>query len=195
MKKLLITAFEPFGGETKNSSLLAVSALPDVIGEYELVKLTVPCVFGLAGETVIAKAREIKPDAILSVGQNETSNEVTPEYVGINLRNARIPDNAGNQPLREPIDPDGPAAYFAALPVFEMDEAIKAAGIPSSVSYSAGTFVCNDLLYSILHEFNGTGVRAGFIHLPLSEEQLRDGLPFMETSDAAKALIKAIEVL
>ncbi len=195
MKKLLITAFEPFGGEDKNSSLMTLMALPDAIGDFELIKLEVPCVFGLAAETVIAKAEEIKPDAILSLGQAATRSQVTPELVAINLRNARIPDNRGNSPQREAIDDQGPAAYFSTLPVFEMSEAIKDQGIPSAVSYSAGTFVCNDLFFSLRHHFRDEDMPIAFIHLPLTREQATADSPGMDLSDMILAIIKTIETI
>ena len=194
MKKLLITAFEPFGGEDKNSSLMTLLALPDAIGDFELIKLEVPCVFGLAAEAVIAKAEEIKPDAILSLGQAASGSQVTPELVAINLRNARIPDNRGNSPQREAIDDQGPAAYFSTLPVFEMSEAIKDQGIPSAVSYSAGTFVCNDLFYSLRYYYR-EDMPIGFIHLPLTREQATADSPGMDLSDMILAIIKTIETI
>ena len=197
MKKLLITAFEPFGGEDINASLLVLERLPEVIGDWEITKQSVPVVFGKAAETVITKADEIKPDAILCLGQAAGRSKVTPEYVGINFRNARIPDNAGQQPLREAIVPDGPDAYFSTLPVFDMAEAIIKKDLPGEVSYSAGTYVCNDLLYRLLHHYSLTGsdVAVGFIHIPVTPEQAVEGKPSMETREAAKAIISAIEAL
>lgn len=194
MKKLLITGFDPFGGESINPAWEAVRLLPDVIRDFELVKLEIPTVFGAAAQVVIDKAEEIHPDAIISVGQAGGRAAVTPEMVGINLRYASIPDNMGALPCDIPITEGGPAAYFSTLPVRAMAKAICDAGLPGAVSYSAGSFVCNDVLYSLLHRFDGTAVRAGFIHVPFLPEQTADkpSLPLDKTVAALCAAIEAI---
>lgn len=170
MKKLLITGFDPFGGERINPAWEAVKLLPDTIGEYTLTKLEIPTVFGVAAESIIAKAEEIHPDVIISVGQAGGRAAVTPEMLGINLRFASIPDNAGLMPRDIPIAEGGPAAYFSTLPVRAMAQAVSDCGIAGAVSYSAGTFVCNDVLYTLLRHFDGSGTRVGFIHLPFLPE-------------------------
>ena len=194
MKKLLITGFDPFGGESINPAWEAVRLLPDVIRDFELVKLEIPTVFGAAAQVVIDKAEEIHPDAIISVGQAGGRAAVTPEMVGINLRYASIPDNMGALPCDIPVAESGPAAYFSTLPVRAMAKAICDAGLPGAVSYSAGSFVCNDVLYSLLHRFDGTAVRAGFIHVPFLPEQTADkpSLPLEQTAAALRAAIEAI---
>ena len=194
MKKLLITGFDPFGGESINPAWEAVRLLPDVIRDFELVKLEIPTVFGAAAQVVIDKAEEIHPDAIISVGQAGGRAAVTPEMVGINLRYASIPDNMGALPCDIPIAEGGPAAYFSTLPVRAMAKAICDAGLPGTVSYSAGSFVCNDVLYSLLHHFDETAVRAGFIHVPFLPEQTKDkpSLPLEQTAAALRAAIEAI---
>lgn len=194
MKKLLITGFDPFGGESINPAWEAVRLLPDVIRDFELVKLEIPTVFGAAAQVVIDKAEEIHPDAIISVGQAGGRAAVTPEMVGINLRYASIPDNMGALPCDIPIAEGGPAAYFSTLPVRAMAKAICDAGLPGAVSYSAGSFVCNDVLYSLLHRFDGTAVSAGFIHVPFLPEQTADkpSLPLEQTAAALRAAIEAI---
>lgn len=148
MKKLLITGFDPFGGQTINPAWEAVRLLPDAIGEYELCKLQIPTVFGTAAQTVLAEAERLLPDVIISVGQAGGRSAVTPERIGINLRDARIPDNAGNQPADIPICPGGPDGIFATVPVGAMVRSIADAGLPAAVSNTAGTFVCNDVLYN-----------------------------------------------
>ena len=158
MKTLLITGFEPFGGETINPAWEAVKALPEQIGGWQLRKLQIPTVFGLAAARTLACAAECRPDAVLCIGQAGTRSAVTPEYVGINLRHARIADNLGNQPQDEPVVPGGPTAYFATVPVRAMTAAIEAQGIPAAVSYTAGTYVCNDLLYTLLQTVSGQKV-------------------------------------
>lgn len=188
MKKLLITGFDPFGGESINPSWEAVNALPETVGAWELTKLQVPTVFGKAGETVLAAAEKLQPDAILCVGQAGGRAAVTPELVAINLRYGRIADNAGVSPMDEPVVADGPAAYFSTLPVRAMAQAVTDAGLPGQVSYSAGAFVCNDLLYTVLHRYAGTPVRAAFVHVPFLPQQAKEGVPSMTQEDIQKAL-------
>ena len=166
MKKLLITGFDPFGGETVNPSWEAVRRLPDTVDEYVLCKLQIPTVFGLAAQKVLAQATAYAPDVILCVGQAGGRDAVTPERIAVNIRDARIPDNAGNQPHGEFVVKEGPAAYFSTVPVGKMAENIRAQQIPAAVSNSAGAFVCNDTLYSLLHHYAGTPVQVGFIHIP-----------------------------
>ena len=195
MKHLLITGFDPFGGETVNPSWEAVSRLPDTVGDYRLTKLQIPTVFGTAAETVLAIADADAPDVILCVGQAGGRNAVTPERVAINMASATIPDNAGNHLHEQPIIPGGPDGIFATVPVRAMADAILAAGLSGQVSNTAGTFVCNDTLYRLLHHYAGTGTRAGFIHVPFLPHQAKAGVPSMALSDIIAALTAAIEVL
>ena len=191
-KRLLITGFDPFGGEKINPAWEAVKRLPERIGEYVLCKLEIPTVFGLAGETVLREAARIQPDAVLCIGQAGGRGAVTPERIGVNIRDARIKDNAGNQPRGEFVASDGPAAYFATVPVLEMEDAIRAVGLPAAVSNSAGAFVCNDVLYTLLHHYAQTDVKVGFIHVPYLPEQ---GDPSLPLEDTVRALEAAIRVL
>jgi pyroglutamyl-peptidase len=138
-------------------------------------------------------AEALQPDAILYVGQAGGRAGITPEVVGINLREARIPDNGGAQPVNEPVVKNGPAAYFATLPVREMVKALSDRGIPASLSYSAGAFVCNDVLYSVLHRYSGTRTMAGFVHVPFLPEQAKEGVASMALETIAEALEIAIE--
>ena len=195
MKKLLITGFDPFGGETINPAWEAVKLLPDVIGDYALTKLEIPTVFGTAGQKVLQAAQECQPDVVLCIGQAGGRKAITPEMVGINLRHGRIADNAGNQPQDEPVAADGPAAYFATVPVRKMTAAIEAAGIEAAVSYSAGAFVCNDTLYAVLHHFAGTAVQAGFVHVPFLPQQAKEGVPSMQLEDIVRGLAAMIGAL
>ncbi|MBE6942853.1 MAG: pyroglutamyl-peptidase I [Ruminococcaceae bacterium] len=191
MKKLLITGFDPFGGETTNPSWDAVCQLPSKIGGYQLTKLRIPVVFGKAAEAVMHTASEIHPDAILCIGQAGGRSAITPELVGINLRHASIPDNDGNQPQDEPILADGKTAYFSTLPVRKIAEALNGAGISAQVSYSAGAYVCNDVLYTLLAALEGSTTKVGFIHVPYSASQQK--APAMELADIVKGLCVAIE--
>lgn len=193
MKKLLITGFDPFGGANINPAWQAVDRLPDVVGEYALCKLQIPTVFQKAPQMVMEKAAELCPDVILCIGQAGGRDAVTPERFGVNIRDARIADNMGNQPRGERIAPDGPAAYFATVPVEAMAQAAREAGYPATVSNSAGAFVCNDTLYSLLHHFAGTGVKVGFIHVPYLPEQGTPALPLEKTVAALEAMIKVCE--
>lgn len=192
MKKLLITGFDPFGGESVNPSWEAVKLLPDQIGGYEIHKLQIPTVFGLAPRTVLEKAAEIQPDVIISVGQAGTRAAVTPERIGINVRDARIADNAGISPKDESIVPGGPDGLFSTLPAKAMIAAIQAAGLPGAISNTAGTFVCNDVLYSLLHHYAGTHVRCGFIHVPWLPQQGTPSLPLEDTVKALEAAVSAL---
>ena len=192
MKNLLISGFDPFGGESVNPSWEAVKLLPDTIGEYRLHKIQIPTVFGKGAGQLLEAAEKIHPDAVISVGMAGGRSAVTPERVAINVRSARISDNEGNQPREDPVVPGGPDAYFATVPVVKMAEAIEQAGIPGAVSNSAGTFVCNDVMYTVLNHFAGTGVRAGFIHVPRLPEQ---GTPCLSMEQTLKGLTAALSVL
>lgn len=192
MKKLLITGFDAFGGKEINPSWEAVKLLPNQIREYELCKLQLPTVYEKAAVILLEKAAEILPDVIISVGQAGGRDAVTPERIAVNIRAARIADNAGMLLDGDRISPDGPAAYFSTLPVEAMRDAIRSANLPSAVSNSAGTFVCNDVMYSALHRYWGTGVRCGFIHVPYLPEQGSPSLPLEQTVQALTAAIQAL---
>ena len=195
MKHLIITGFDPFGGETVNPSWEAVSRLPDVIGDYRLTKLQIPTIFGTAADTVLAAAAKDAPDVILCVGQAGGRDAVTPERIAVNMASTRIPDNESNQPVEIPIIPGAPDGIFATVPVCAMADAITAAGLPGRISNTAGTFVCNDTLYRLLHHYAGTSVRAGFVHVPWLPEQAKDGAPSMPLADIIAALTAAIGAL
>lgn len=189
---LLITGFDPFGGATVNPSWEAVKELPELVGDWELCKLEIPTVFGLAAETVLKKAEEIGAAAILCVGQAGGRSAVTPERIGINVRTARIPDNQGNAPQEQPVIPGGPDGLFATVDAAAMAQGIREAGLPGAVSNTAGTFVCNDVLYTLLHRYRGTDVKVGFIHVPYLPEQGEPSLPLEDTVKALTAAIRNI---
>ncbi len=191
MKNLLITGFEPFGGEKINPSWEALCQIPNEVGGFSLEKLLLPVVFDDAASMVIAKAEKFFPNVILCIGQAGGRGAITPELVGINLKNASIPDNNGNTPKDEPIVLGGADAHFSTLPVRKIAEKISEAGIPSHVSYSAGAFVCNNVLYTLLSHYKNTDVRVGFIHVPYCVEQGKE--PNMSLDNITKALIIAIE--
>jgi pyroglutamyl-peptidase len=191
VKNLLITSFEPFGGETINPSQEAVLRLPDRIGGYKLTKLCIPVVFEKAAKIILETAEPLCPNVILCIGQAGGRDAITPELIGINLRHGTIPDNNGYLPQDEPITPGGAAAYFSTLPVRAMAEAMNSVGIASKVSYSAGAYVCNDVLYTLLARFQNTQTRVGFIHVPYSVEQHKE--PSMELDRIIQGLTVAIE--
>jgi len=194
-RKLLITGFEPFGRETVNPSWEAVRNLPEVIGPWHLKKLQIPVEYTNAAKIILEEAQKLQPEAILCIGQAGKRSGVTPEAVAINLRDAAAPDNAGLLQQNIPVVPGGPAAYFTTVPVRNIVEAIKAANIPASLSLSAGAYVCNDVLYTLLNRYHGSETRVGFIHVPYLPEQAKEGIPSLTLEQITQALVAAIEVL
>ena len=197
--KILVTAFDPFGGESLNPAQLAVERLPHIIGSHTITKLIVPTIFGASGDLVTAKMDELFPDAVVCIGQAGTRTAITPERVAINIMDATIPDNAGFIPQDLPVVADAPAAYFSTLPIKAMTTAIQDAGIPAKVSNTAGTFVCNQLLYRCLHHANAhhPHCRCGFIHVPYIPQQVveKPGVFAMELEDIVKGLTAAIAAI
>jgi len=197
--KLLLTGFDPFGGEPINPALEAVKAVSDKIGDVEIVKVEVPTVFGKSVATVQAAMEREKPDAVLCIGQAGGRFDLTPERVAINLDDARIKDNEGNQPLDKPIFEDGAPAYFTSLPVKAMVAEIRKAGIPASVSYTAGTFVCNHLMYGVLYTIDKKypNVKGGFMHVPFLTQQVVDkrNMPSMDQATIVKGIEAAIKAI
>ncbi len=170
---ILITAFEPFQQETVNATMEALALLPDAVAGAALTKRVLPVEFGRAIRVMAGLVEELAPDAVVCLGQATGRAEITPERVAINVSDARIPDNAGCQPTDQPIRPEGPAAYFSTLPLREMIAAMKQAGVPAALSNTAGTFVCNHLMYGLLDYLACTGrhIPAGFVHIPATPEQ------------------------
>ena len=170
MSVVLVTGFEPFGDRKTNSSWETVSSLPDEIGTNRIHKLCLPVVYGKAAEITIGEAERIGADIVLSVGEAGGRKEVTVEQTAINLRRARIPDNSGFEPENEPCATDGGDGYFATIPVAEAVESLKKGGLPVGISYHAGCFVCNDLMYLVLDRFRNTHVKSGFVHVPAESD-------------------------
>lgn len=171
--KLLLTAFDPFGGEKINPALEAVKRVQDKIGDLEIVKLEVPTVFYKQWYSCKCYWKRTSW-CVFSIGQADGRFDLTPERVAININDARIPDNEGNQPLSGPIFEDGENAYFSPLPIKAMVAAIRAADIPASVSNTAGTFVCNHLMYGVLYIIakKYPSMRGGFMHVPFITSQV-----------------------
>ncbi|MDU4839943.1 MAG: pyroglutamyl-peptidase I [Leclercia adecarboxylata] len=198
MQTVLITGFEPFGGETLNPSWEVVKQLDGmIIDNCRVVARQLPCVFGESLEVLNAAIDALQPSVVLAIGQAGGRVDVTVERVAINIDDARIPDNRGQQPVDVAIVPDGPAAWFSTLPIKAMVEALREAGIPASVSQTAGTFVCNHVMYGVLHKLaDRPEVKGGFIHIPYLPEQAaaHPGAPSMATHTLKKGLEIAIAV-
>ena len=197
MKRILITGFMPFAGATLNPAWEAVKNVTAPEG-VELIKREISVVFGQAIDEMLKAVEELRPDAVICVGLAQGRPAITPERVAINVNDARIPDNSGACPVDEPIRADGPAAYFTKLPIKAIVEAINAAGIKAQVSNTAGTYVCNNimygLLYAIAHQY--PNMIGGFIHVPASTgmaAEIPEGTPMFELADIAKGLSIAVE--
>ena len=198
--KVLVTGFEPFGADSINASWEAVRRLPKRTAGIDIVAKCVPVVFGDAARIVEELIEREQPDAVLCTGVAAGRAQVTPEYVAINHRHARIADNEGFQPYDEPVVAGAPDAYFAAAPVYAMVKACCEQGIPAAVSYSAGTYCCNDLFYSVRHfaQRRYPGMLVDFIHVPQCPEQVAktgEVKPSMEPAMTARALEVMIETL
>lgn len=197
--KVLITGFDPFGGESINPAWEAVKAMKDNIDGIEVIKLQIPTVFKKSAEKLFAGIEEHKPDAVICIGQAGGRYDMSVERVAINMDDGRIPDNEGYQPIDTPVYEDGENAYFATLPIKGIVEEIKLAKIPASVSNTAGTYVCNHIMYSLLYYIskNNLNIKGGFIHVPYITEQVVDkkNMPYMEVTTITKALECAVQAL
>lgn len=197
--KILVTGFDPFGGEKINPAIESVKRLPDKILDAEIIKLEIPTVIGKSVDKIREKIKEVEPDVVLSIGQAGGRPDITVERVGINCDDCRIKDNEGNQPIDEKVVEDGPTAYFATIPIKAMVEHIKEGKIPASVSNTAGTFICNHVLYGVCHikATEYPNMRTGFIHIPFLPEQVTDkkNMPSMALETIVKGLELAIEAI
>ena len=195
MKKLLITGFQPFDGESVNPALEVAKGLQGkTINGYEVIAREIPVVRFEALKAVQAAIEELQPNAVITIGQAGGRPDITVERVGINIDDFRIPDNKGNQPIDEPVVTGGP------LPIKKMVANVKAQGIPASVSNSAGTYVCNHLLYGLLHYLTTQGktaIPAGFIHIPYLPEQMavRSGKDAQVATMSLDTLLKGFEAM
>ena len=197
--KILVTGFDPFGGEKVNPAIESVKLLPDTIAGAQIVKLEIPTVVHKSLDKIDQVIAKEHPDVILSIGQAGGRVDITVERVGINCDDCRIPDNEGNQPVDEKVYPDGPDAYFSALPIKAMVEKIQAAGVPASISNTAGTFICNHVLYGVryLCDKKYPGKKSGFIHIPFMTSQAvgKRNTASMNLGDIVKGLTAAIEAI
>jgi pyroglutamyl-peptidase len=193
MTKVLLTGFEPFGTATSNPS----GEIVKQISGDNIVTAVLPVAYTQSAEHLLALIAEHNPDVVICLGQAEGRTQITPEKVAINLDDARLADNKGVLRNDVRIIEGGPDAYFSTLPTKEIVEAIKAKGIPATVSLSAGAFLCNHVFYVAQNKFAGTHVRSGFVHVPLMDSQAPEfpGLPTMPLDQMVTAVRAMLEVL
>ena len=195
--RILLTGFEPFGGDPVNPSLLIARALDgEVVAGARVEAVELPCVFHRALSALDEALARTRPVLAVALGLAAGREGLSIERVAINVDDALIPDNAGAQPVDEPIAPGGPAAWFSTLPIKAMAAELNAAGVPTSVSQTAGTFVCNHVFYGLQQRLVGTGVRSGFIHVPLLPEQAAryPGKPVLALEDQVRGVRLALQV-
>lgn len=197
--KILVTGFDPFGEDKINPAIESVNKLPDEIKGVKIIKLEIPTVYMKSLEKIDEAIKEYNPDVILSIGQAGSRPDITVERVGINVDDYRIKDNEGNQPIDTKIYDDGENAYFSNLPIKAIVENIRKNNIPASISNTAGTFVCNHVLYGVqyLLDKKYPNKKSGFIHIPFLPEQVisRPNTPSMSISTIVKALTLALEAI
>ena len=190
--RVLITGFDKFGGESINPSSLCVNSLPNVIDNIEIKKITLPTVFKDSTRVLEENIDSFSPNIVICVGQAGGRSKITPERIAINIDDARIPDNIGNSPIDETIRKDGENAYFSTLPIKAIVDELNKNNIPSTISNTAGTFVCNHIMYESLYltSTKYPNIKAGFIHIPYIEEQVlnKPNMPYMKKEDIIVSL-------
>lgn len=200
-KRVLVTGFDPFGGASENpSQTVAMRFHEQVIRHHdfriEVLGHTIPTVFQQSAAVLSALIARLEPDVVVCVGQAGGRSQVTPERIALNLDDARIPDNQGNQPVDAAIVPDGPAGYWSTLPIKRIVHNLRVQGIPAAVSNSAGTFVCNHLFYHLMHLLHTeyTHIRGGFVHVPfLPQQTLDSAAPSLDLETIVRALAVVIQ--
>lgn len=197
--KIMLTAFDPFGGDKINPALEAVKVVRSDLFDAEIIKVEIPTVFGKSIQTALAAMEAHRPDVVFCIGQAGGRYDMTPERVAINVDDGRIPDNEGNQPVDSVIFEDGETAYFSMLPIKAMVQVMKEAGIPASVSNTAGTYVCNHIMYGVLYHIHKLfpGMRGGFMHVPFTTEQVltRPNTPSLSSEQIARGIEVAIQAI
>ncbi len=191
---VLLTGFEPFGGDTVNPSWLIAEALQgEVIAGARVQALCLPCVFGSANRVLLEALAQQRPRLVLALGLAAGRAELSLERVAINVDDARIADNAGARPIDLPVVPGAPAAHFSTLPIKAMVAALQQAGVPAAVSQTAGTFVCNHVFYGLMHALRRRrGVRGGFMHVPLLPQQAGAGQPSLDLATMVRGVRLAL---
>ena len=194
-KIILLSGFEAFGAFSSNPSALLADKFDGLaIGPYRVRSCILPVVFGEASRILEEWINQLHPAVVVCLGQAAGRSGITPERIAVNLDNADIPDNAGNQPVEKAIVPGGPAAYWSGLPVSKIVSALAALDIPASVSMSAGTYVCNHVFYSLMYKLAGmSGVRGGVVHIPLMEGQTTDERPVLPLEQMEKGINCVLE--
>ena len=193
--RVLVTGFDPFGGDSANPSWLAAQALHGrQIAGHRIIAAQLPTVFGQSIEVLRNLLVRHRPTLVLCLGQAGGRDALSLERVAININDARIADNAARQPVDTPVEPAGPVGYFSTLPIKAMMLAIRAEGLAAEVSQTAGTFVCNHVFYALMHELATQqtlkGTRGGFIHVPWLPGQ---GTPSMALEDMVQGLRAAVK--
>ncbi len=196
-KKVLLTGFEPFGGASFNPSGAVVQAIAERgVDGIEIVTAILPVEFKRSAEMLVELISSHNPDVVISLGQAEGRDFIGPEHVAINLADGRIADNAGVKIENQAIDPSAADGYFSTLPIRAIVDAISSLGIAAKISYSAGTFICNEIFFATQSFLQESEVISGFIHLPLAPNQAAEfpGLPTMPIEDQVNAIEAAIKV-
>lgn len=191
---ILVTAFEPFGGDALNASQEILNALPATLGGVRLEKRLLPVTFFAASVIAVEDAAALRPDAIVCLGQAGGRDAVTPERVAVNLMDAKIPDNDGFQPVDQPVIPNAPAAYFSTLPVKAMVDHMRGVGVPARLSDSAGSYVCNALMFAMLHRMRE--IPCGFIHVPyLTKQGKGETIPSLPKETVLRGITACLRTL
>jgi pyroglutamyl-peptidase len=196
LKNILVTGFDPFGGERVNPASRAVSRLTGMeTNGYQIVTREIPTVFGKSGQVVQQAIQDLNPSVVINVGQAGGTHAIRVERLAVNMDDARIPDNENNQPEDSPIVIDGPVAYWSTIPVRRIVEELQQNGIPAFISYTAGTYVCNHVFYSTRHfvESNRLPIKVGFIHVPYLPEQVINKPPLPSMSE--DTIVRALEIV
>lgn len=195
--KILVTGFDPFGGEPINPAQEAVKRIKDEINGAQIIKIIIPTVREKSLQAIEEAIKLHNPDIVISIGQAGGRFAITPERIAVNIDDFSITDNEGNQPTDRWIREDGEIAYITSLPVKAMVKHMKDNGIPATLSYTAGTFVCNHVMYGVLHMVNKKypNIKAGFIHIPFTTSQVMDkrNMPYMSLDEIIKGLELSIE--
>ena len=195
MKSILITGFDPFAHYSLNPSWESVKSLPDTINNYQLHKLRLPNIFGLASRLLLEEAERVQPDTILMTGMNSGTTNIEINLAALNIQDAFIEDNLGHKPWNKPIIEGAPAAYFATIPVHELVSSLRAQKLPVQLVFASGGFVCNESFYSALHAYTGGSVKVGFVHVLLMPEMVFDealARPIEETTAILQAIISLL---
>jgi pyroglutamyl-peptidase len=195
LTKVLVSGFEPFAGASLNPSQLLVEELSrQGIPGIEMSAIILPVEFDRSSQLLLQRVRDFSPEFVIAFGQAEGRKAITPERIAINFDDARIPDNAGNQPQSRKIEGTGADGYFSTLPIEQIERELNDTGVLSSISLSAGTFVCNHLFYRLQHALLNSSIKSGFIHLPLVSEQIEEfpSQPTLELSEMVRGIRAAI---